>query len=123
MSTDLWRAPSPIIETHCHLDYLKQMTVDEIVAKSAEQNIEKIITIAVSPENYDQVIEIANKIPNVYCTQGTHPHYANSFTADAKTILINNLNINKKIVPCKSWRYSRSCCRETESSRRERQGA
>jgi TatD DNase family protein len=98
MSTDLWRAPSPIIETHCHLDYLKQMTVDEIVAKSAEQNIEKIITIAVSPENYDQVIEIANKIPNVYCTQGTHPHYANSFTADAKTILINNLNINKKIV-------------------------
>jgi TatD DNase family protein len=98
MTTQLWRAPGPIIETHCHLDYLKQLSIDDIVAKSSEQNIEKIITIAVSPENYDQVIEIANKIQNVYCTQGTHPHHANSFTVDAKNQLSSNLKKSTKIV-------------------------
>ena len=65
-----------IIETHCHLDYLKKMGLDEILEKSIEQNIEKIITIAVEPDNLDAALELTTKHEMIYCSQGIHPHDA-----------------------------------------------
>ena len=41
----------PIIETHCHLDYLKKEPLDELLERCEAVGIERIITIAVSPEN------------------------------------------------------------------------
>lgn len=67
---------SKIIETHCHLDYLKQAPLEEILASSKEAGIEKIITIAVEPANFDRVKEIAETHPEVYFSQGIHPHDA-----------------------------------------------
>lgn len=69
-----------IIETHCHLDYLKNEPLDDILKKSQEAGIEKIITIAVEPDNFDSVFELSNKYPQVYFTQGVHPHDAKLFT-------------------------------------------
>lgn len=72
-----------IIETHCHLDYLKQAPLEEILQKSFEVGIEKIITIAVEPDNLDKAREIANTYSQVYFTQGIHPHDAKLATAEA----------------------------------------
>ena len=57
----------PIIETHCHLDYLKQGTTEEILQKAKEKNIESVMTISVVPDNLDVVIDLANKFPQVFC--------------------------------------------------------
>ena len=71
-------SPLPIIETHFHLDYLKAHPNEEIVRKSREYNIEKMITISVDPDNFDAVMELTKKFPEVYGTQGIHPQFANS---------------------------------------------
>lgn len=73
-----------IIETHCHLDYLKARPLEETLRLSREAGVEKIITIGVSPENLDQVMEIANKNPDVYFTQGIHPHDAKLYTDEVE---------------------------------------
>lgn len=65
-----------IIETHCHLDYLKKNTLEEIFEKASALGVRKIITISVEPENYDTVRELAHRFEHVYYTQGTHPHDA-----------------------------------------------
>lgn len=65
-----------IIETHCHLDYLKQAPLEEILQKSREAGVEKIVTISVEPNNLDEVIEIANNNDEIYFSQGIHPHNA-----------------------------------------------
>lgn len=76
-----------IIETHCHLDYLKQASLDEILNSSREANIEKIITIAVEPENLDKVLEISEKYEEVFFSQGIHPHDAIKYNDEVgKTI-------------------------------------
>ncbi|MAX67782.1 MAG: TatD family hydrolase [Bacteriovoracaceae bacterium] len=76
-----------IIETHCHLDYLKAKSLDEILNEAKEQGIEKIITIAVEPDNFDSVFNLAQKYPEVYFSQGIHPHDAKLSTSEAlKTI-------------------------------------
>lgn len=65
-----------IIETHCHLDYLKNESIEEILKKSLDAGIEKIITIAVDPDNLDKAFQLACDYPQIYFTQGIHPHDA-----------------------------------------------
>ena len=67
---------TPLVETHCHLDYLKSLPLAEIIQKCHEKGIEKIITISVEPSNFSLVRELANKYDHVFCSQGVHPHRA-----------------------------------------------
>ena len=62
------------IETHCHLDYLKSHPLEEIREKIKEAGITKVVTIGVDPLNIDKVMELADTYPEVYFTQGIHPH-------------------------------------------------
>jgi TatD DNase family protein len=87
----------PIIETHFHLDYLKAHSHEEILDLCAKQNIEKMITIAVSPDNLDTVINIAEKHPQVFTTQGIHPHNAKDWNDEVKNKILLNIK-NKKVV-------------------------
>lgn len=76
-----------IIETHCHLDYLKEKTIDEIVRDAKMAGVDKIITISVDPLNIDVVPLIAEKHSMIYFTQGIHPHDAK----DADEIVWNKI--------------------------------
>lgn len=69
-----------LIETHCHLDYLKALPLEEIRQKISEAGISKVVTIGVDPNNLDRALELAELYPEVYFTQGIHPHDAKDFT-------------------------------------------
>lgn len=69
-----------LIETHCHLDYLQAEPLEEIRRKIQEAGISKVVTIGVDPQNLDKVFELAQKYPEVYFTQGVHPHDAKEAT-------------------------------------------
>ncbi len=86
----------PMIETHCHLDYLKQDDTEALVAKAHAGGVEKIITISVEPSNLDQALEIAENFEHVYCTQGVHPHEAKQFTSEVEEKI--RARTSKKIV-------------------------
>lgn len=91
----------PIVETHFHLDMLKNASRDEIITKCRQHNISKLITISTTLKNLDEVIAISQTYPEVYCTQGLHPHDGKEWNEDVKTHLLNNLKnpmTNKKIV-------------------------
>lgn len=68
------------IETHCHLDYLKALPLEEIREKIKEAGITKVVTIGVDPENLDGVMNLSNTYPEIYFTQGIHPHDAKNAT-------------------------------------------
>jgi len=71
---------TPIFETHCHLDYLDESELAETLLRAREVGIEKIITIAVSPDNLDKVFHLAHSHDNVWGTQGIHPHEADAYS-------------------------------------------
>lgn len=73
----------PLIETHCHLDYLKQ-DLQQTLADAKAVNIERIITIAVSPGNLKTVRELCQQDAMIYGTQGVHPHDAEQYQADCE---------------------------------------
>ena len=74
----------PIIETHCHLDYLKEVELEEIVERSQAAGVERIITISVAPGNLDTVLNLTRQHDMIYGTQGVHPHEAEKFTSDTE---------------------------------------
>lgn len=86
-----------IIETHCHLDYLEKEPLSEILKKSKEQGVEKIITISVEPENFDTVFGLAQTYPEVYFTQGIHPHDAKKATEEAFKIIRERCSHEKMV--------------------------
>lgn len=69
-----------LIETHCHLDYLKALPLEEIRKLISEAGINKVITIGVDPENLDGVMALSAQYPEIYFTQGIHPHDAKNAT-------------------------------------------
>lgn len=85
------------IETHCHLDYLKSLPLDEIRKLISEAGINKVITIGVDPENLDKVKEISDACPEVYFTQGIHPHDAKNATAAEFDKIINRSSLPKMV--------------------------
>lgn len=69
-----------IVETHCHLDYLKDRPLAETLSLAAAAGVQKIVTIGVDPDNLDGVLALAQGHATVWCTQGIHPHDAKNVT-------------------------------------------
>ncbi len=78
---------TPLIETHCHLDYLDQEQLTQTLDRSREVGIERIVTIAVSAANLDRVFALTRCADDIWGTQGIHPHEAEGYdSAVANTI-------------------------------------
>jgi TatD DNase family protein len=84
---DIPRFDTPIIETHCHLDYLDQADLDFTLEKSLAVGVERIITIAVSADNLNRVMELARSSQYIWGTQGIHPHEAHSYSPEVDAII------------------------------------
>jgi TatD DNase family protein len=87
-----------MIETHCHLDYLKDLPLPEILAKSKDEGVNKIITISVDPTNLDKVMAISKEHESVFCTQGIHPHDASTYDDTVEEKILTNATKNLKVV-------------------------
>jgi TatD DNase family protein len=88
---------TPIIETHCHLDYLDGDELTRTLDRSRAVGVEKIITIAVSPDNLDTVRGLAHDHPDIWGTQGIHPHEAEHYD-DAVAARIRDGLTDERIV-------------------------
>lgn len=84
---DIPRFKTPIIETHCHLDYLDEAELDSILQKSCDVGIERIITISVSADNLSRVMELTRYSSSIWGTQGIHPHEAQSYNLEIDAII------------------------------------
>ena len=87
-----------MIETHCHLDYLKSLPIGNIVEQAHNLGIEKMITISVEPGNFSAASELAEQYPDVHCTQGVHPHQAVLYTDEVHQNLRQRLSDLSKVV-------------------------
>lgn len=87
----------PIIETHFHLDYLKEGEPEEILAAGRAIGVERFMTIAVQPDNMPTALGLAERHEDVYATLGVHPHEAASFDEAADNYIQTHAT-NPKIV-------------------------
>jgi TatD DNase family protein len=66
-----------LIDSHCHLDFPDFADeLDAIVARAQVAGIARIVTISTRVKRHAEVLAIAARFPQVYCSVGTHPHHA-----------------------------------------------
>ena len=65
------------IDTHCHLDFPKlDEQLDEVLERAEQAQIKQMVTICTKVREFDKIVAIAEKYDNIFCSVGTHPHYA-----------------------------------------------
>ena len=87
-----------MIDSHCHLDHEPLLSdLPNVLQRSRDVGIEKLLTISTSFESFYRVKELVNKDEMIYGTIGIHPHESSTNIITAKEI-IDNLSENKKII-------------------------
>jgi TatD DNase family protein len=66
-----------LVDSHCHLDFPDFAgELDAIVARAQAAGIGRIVTISTRVKRHAEVLAIAERFADVYCSVGTHPHHA-----------------------------------------------
>jgi TatD DNase family protein len=85
-SANLFNATAPIeragdaamlIDSHCHLDFDEFAEDREaVMARAAAAGVDAFVTISIRVKEFGRVLAVAERYPNVFCSVGTLPHFA-----------------------------------------------
>lgn len=89
-----------LIDSHCHLIHKNyDIPLEQILSEAKENEIDKFITIGTSIKENLIVIQVAEKIKDVYCSIGIYPHEDISVETDKlRDSLREDLIKSEKIV-------------------------
>ncbi|MEA3405480.1 MAG: TatD family hydrolase [Pseudomonadota bacterium] len=65
-----------IVDSHCHLNILpedKVGSVSEVVERAKELGVSRILCVAINPEQWQDVLALAEQYEEVYAAIGVHP--------------------------------------------------
>ncbi|UGX97951.1 TatD family hydrolase [Bradyrhizobium barranii subsp. barranii] len=66
-----------LVDSHCHLDFPDfAEDLDGIVSRARAADIGRMVTISTRVRKLNQLLAIAERYDDVYCSVGTHPHNA-----------------------------------------------
>ena len=66
-----------LVDSHCHLDFPDfRDELDDVVARARQAGIGRMVTISTRVRQHDDLLAIASRFPDVFCSVGTHPHHA-----------------------------------------------
>jgi TatD DNase family protein len=87
-----------LVDNHCHLDFPDfAEDLDAIVERASAAGIGRIVTISTRVRRLGELLAVAERFPNVYCSVGTHPHHADEEDGIAADELIE-LTKHPKVV-------------------------
>ena len=66
-----------LVDSHCHLDFPELAADTEaVIARARDAGVGMMVTISTRLSRFPDVLETAERFPNVYCSVGVHPHEA-----------------------------------------------
>jgi TatD DNase family protein len=68
---------STLVDSHCHLDFPDfAAEIEAVVARAGAAGVGTMVTISTRVRRHQQVLAIAERFREVWCSVGTHPHHA-----------------------------------------------
>jgi len=66
-----------LVDSHCHLDFPEfAEELDAVVARAKAAGVGRIVTISTRVKRHSDIVAIAERFADVFCSVGTHPHNA-----------------------------------------------
>ncbi|MEJ2374770.1 MAG: TatD family hydrolase [Pseudolabrys sp.] len=78
-----------LVDSHCHLDFPDFASeLDAVITRARAAGVGRIVTISTRVKKRAQVLAIAERFHDVFCSVGTHPHNAQEETnIDAEALI------------------------------------
>jgi TatD DNase family protein len=87
-----------LIDSHCHLDFPDfAPELDEVVVRARQAGIARMVTISTRVRRHGDVLAIAQRYPDVFCSVGTHPHYAHEEPDVSAADLVARTQVQKVV--------------------------
>ena len=86
------------IDTHSHIDMIKEVALDNIISSANNAGVKKIIIPSADEESFEPVLEICENFDNVYCMLGVFPEEVKKWTDKTSERIINLAKSNSKVV-------------------------
>jgi TatD DNase family protein len=79
-----------LVDSHCHLDFPNfDEDRDAFVERARRAGVGRMVTICTKPTQFDQVRQIAETYPDVFCAVGVHPHNAGEEGLSSPDVLLD----------------------------------
>ncbi len=66
-----------LVDSHCHLDFPDFAgELDAIVERAKQAGVGRMVTISTRVKKHAELVSIAERYPDIFCSIGTHPHNA-----------------------------------------------
>ncbi len=87
-----------LVDSHCHLDFPDFASeLDAVVERARAAGVGRMVTISTRVKKLPQVLAVAEKFSDVFCSVGTHPHNAHE-ELDIDAAALVRLTQHPKIV-------------------------
>jgi TatD DNase family protein len=87
-----------LIDSHCHLDFPNFADdLDAVMERARAAGVGAMLTIGTTLAKAQQVIEVAERFPNVWCSVGIHPHEA-AAEADVQAQTLIEMSRHPKVI-------------------------
>lgn len=106
-----------LIDTHAHINMLKNPEMALIEAKDA--GVSKIIIPAAESSDFEEIISLAQRFEDVYCALGVHPEYADNFNDEIAKKIIELAKNTKKVVAIGECGLDYHYSRENKASQKK----
>lgn len=88
-----------LVDSHCHLDFPEfREERDSVVQRARDAGVGLMLTICTHISRFNQVQEVAEAYPDVFCTVGIHPHHAADEFVHSDTANVIQLAAGRKVV-------------------------
>ena len=72
-----FRSMPQLVDSHCHLDFPDfKDDLDGVVGRARAAGVSRFVTISTRVRRQSDLLAIAERFADVYCSVGTHPHHA-----------------------------------------------
>lgn len=87
-----------LVDSHCHLDFPDfAAELDGVVDRARQAGLVRMVTICTRVRKFAQVLAVAERYDDIYCSVGTHPHNAHE-ELDVTVEQLIDLTKNPKVV-------------------------
>ena len=92
-----------LVDSHCHIDGEQfDADRDEVIGRAEDVGVKIMLVIgtgeATNFDNFQRVVDLAEKHDNIFAAIGVHPHDAKTFDAESEKRLIDLVKSSKKVI-------------------------
>jgi TatD DNase family protein len=87
-----------LVDHHCHLDFPDfSADLESVIGRAKDAGVGTLVSISTKVRRFERLLELTKAHERIYCTVGTHPHYADE-ESDVPVAEIVRLARHPKVV-------------------------